>query len=181
MSAVHVKRQDGYRGDGYYDTWWYSDTAIILKWAILAGIVILFLVFFVGSYLHARRRMRKGNPPLPYHRWLVPRAQRARFEPHLAHPDRHAFYQSHQSPYGQAYTMYPVPPPAYNPDFAPPPHYQPPIGASKTDPSQAYNRGMPAAGESSMAGQQVGVTPAAASTSTPPVQAHGTGSTNPYR
>ena len=29
---------------------------------------MLFLVIFVGGYWHAQRRMRKGLPPLAYHR-----------------------------------------------------------------------------------------------------------------
>ncbi|KAI9680054.1 MAG: hypothetical protein M1817_005070, partial [Caeruleum heppii] len=68
----------------------------------------------------------------------------------------------------------------YNPNLAPPPHYQPPVGATKADPSQTY-AGMPPAGESSTSGQQNGVVPSAGPTAAAPVQSHGTGNTNPYR
>jgi hypothetical protein len=46
------------------DWWWTSPTAYAVKWGIIAGIFILFLVFFLGGYLHARRRMKRGG----YHR-----------------------------------------------------------------------------------------------------------------
>jgi len=43
-------------------------TAYAIKWAILAGIILLCLAFLVGGHIHARRRMEKGLPPLPYHK-----------------------------------------------------------------------------------------------------------------
>ena len=52
-------------GSGY---WWYSPTAIIVKWSIFGFIVLLFLLWFGGGYMHAQRRLKKGLPPLTYHR-----------------------------------------------------------------------------------------------------------------
>ncbi|KAI9828647.1 MAG: hypothetical protein M1832_001750 [Thelocarpon impressellum] len=116
--------------------WWDTSTAIFVKWAVLAAIFIAFVAFFVFASIHAQRRMKKGLPPLPYHRWLTSRHQRSRFEPQMAppHQAQHGFYQ----PQGDGYNMHPVPPPAYNPNLAAPPTYQPPTGASKAAPSQQF-------------------------------------------
>jgi hypothetical protein len=43
-------------------------TAVAIKWSIIGAILVLFLVFFLGAYYHAQRRMKKGLPPLAYHR-----------------------------------------------------------------------------------------------------------------
>lgn len=72
--------------------------------------------------------MRKGLPPLAYHRvssmsfalgkqqtepfqWLLPRSQRARYEPRFSDPrGQFSFYQAHGG-YGNSYGMHTVPPP----------------------------------------------------------------------
>lgn len=71
------------------DWWWYSpvslwiwhtrelsantrQTAAAIKWSIVGAIFVLFLVLFVGGYWHAQRRMKKGLPPLAYHRVRSP-------------------------------------------------------------------------------------------------------------
>ncbi len=127
-------------------------------------------------WFHANQRIKKGLTPLKYHRvpphlkqllwssiltrdkqWLLPRHKRAQFgEPHLAQPeDNFTFYQHAQQPYPGSYGMQPVPPPAYNPNFAQPPVYsggpaQPPNPAKVDpfrDPPQHTNgegSGMPA-------------------------------------
>ena len=41
---------------------------IIIKWLVAGGIIVFFLVWFIGGYLHAKRRVRKGLKPLCYHR-----------------------------------------------------------------------------------------------------------------
>ena len=43
-------------------------TAFIIKWVITALILLALALFFIGGYLHAQRRMKKGLPPLRYHR-----------------------------------------------------------------------------------------------------------------
>jgi hypothetical protein len=68
-----IVRRDGGSGNGQTDDlgadwWWTSPTAYAVKWGIIAGIFILFLVFFLGGYLHAQRRMKRGLAPLGYHR-----------------------------------------------------------------------------------------------------------------
>ncbi|KAK6398116.1 hypothetical protein LTR65_003196 [Meristemomyces frigidus] len=88
------------------------------------------LLFFVGGYYHARRRLSKGLPPLPYHRWMV---QRRTCEPNG--------YAQYQQP-GQTYMMsdYAPAPPAYSSAEMPPPVYQPPEGGSKIMADQSYRQ-----------------------------------------
>ncbi|KAJ9615753.1 hypothetical protein H2200_001830 [Cladophialophora chaetospira] len=147
-----TKRQDN--GDkntvcDFYGCYSYSPAAFAIKWAIVAAIFLLFSLYFVGGYLHAQRRMKKGLPPLAYHRWLVTRRQKAAF---VAQYPQHAhlfpFYRAQQAqagPYGYGYNqgqayqmggMYGAPaPPAYNePDYVP--AYP---GPNKVDPNQHYN------------------------------------------
>ncbi|KIV89768.1 hypothetical protein PV10_07147 [Exophiala mesophila] len=131
----------------YYDDgpgWWYSDTAYIIKWSVIAFLVIACLAFFLGAYLHARRRMAKGQPPLRYHRWLVPRRSRYAFaQAHPEHAHHFSFYRNARpgqygyAP-GQTYQMghYGAPPPAYHePEYVP---VYTPAAPNKTDPNQTY-------------------------------------------
>lgn len=43
-------------------------TGEIIKWSVLAGIFLFFMAWFIGGYMHAKRRMRKGLPLKAYHR-----------------------------------------------------------------------------------------------------------------
>ena len=38
-----------------------------IRWAVLTGIILLFVVWLVGGYFHAQRRIRNGKRPLAYH------------------------------------------------------------------------------------------------------------------
>ncbi|KAI5846886.1 hypothetical protein BZA05DRAFT_129534 [Tricharina praecox] len=135
-------------GDGSRtESWYFTEQATAIKYGILFGLLSLgFLVIF-GSWMHARQRMRKGQPPLPYHRWLVPRMYRARFEPHLRVPEANFSFYEHDERHrggggggvggygggsggggggggaGDGYDMHAVPPPVYNPHLAQPPAY----------------------------------------------------------
>ncbi|KAL2444217.1 hypothetical protein ABEF95_015941 [Exophiala dermatitidis] len=141
---------------GVYDTdyyWWYSPTAYAIKWAVIATLLVALALYLIGGYLHAKRRMRKGLPPLAYHRWLVSRRQRMAFaHQHPQYANQFSFYRNQNTPYGygqgrqtpyayghgQAYPMgaYGPPPPAYGePDYVP--AYTPPAG-NKVDPDQNY-------------------------------------------
>ncbi|KAF2442437.1 hypothetical protein P171DRAFT_433930 [Karstenula rhodostoma CBS 690.94] len=125
----------------FRDGFWYSDTGIIVKWAILASFFLFFFAWFLGGYLHAKARLRKGKPLLAYHRWLVSYQDRKRYGQTMQ--NQYSYYA--QPPYAQqqqAYTPRPdgtwtEPPPVYNGDA--PPGYMPPPppGASKMDPNQA--------------------------------------------
>ncbi|KAL9595793.1 MAG: hypothetical protein Q9179_004847 [Wetmoreana sp. 5 TL-2023] len=136
------KRDDGW-DDGYDNNgnWWYSDTAEAIKWAVVAAIFLAVVLFFVGGYFHAKRRIRRGQPPLPYHR-------RTRYPP----AQQFTFYRHQQGPYEM--NPYPPPPPAYHSDMPPPPQYEPPQGGSKINPDQSYTAPPepPPAAEASAAG-----------------------------
>jgi hypothetical protein len=41
---------------------------MIIKWAILGTLFALFMLWFIGGYIHARRRLKAGKPLLAYHR-----------------------------------------------------------------------------------------------------------------
>jgi len=144
MAFVLDKRQSTNSGgdsvESNNNAWnWYSPTAEAIKWAVLAVIFLVFFGWFLGGYLHAQRRMKKGLPLLAYHRWLVPRTQRARY---LQPQNQFSFYQV-QNDNGEAYGMHPYAPPAYNTYHVPPPTYQPPVGSSKVDHDQDYARPPP--------------------------------------
>ncbi|KAL9005204.1 MAG: hypothetical protein Q9188_002003 [Gyalolechia gomerana] len=159
---VYLGKRQGWENDsdGYDDAgWWYSDTAEAIKWAIVAAIFLAIILFFAGGYFHAQRRMKKGQAPLRYHRWLLPRSQRLRYAP----PQQFTFYHHQQNPYEMQ--PYPPPPPAYHHNaMPPPPQYEPPQGASKTNPDQQYTAppGPPLAfpaGEASRSGPVSPVSP----------------------
>ncbi|KAM5355498.1 hypothetical protein ACJ41O_002144 [Fusarium nematophilum] len=126
-------------------TWWYSDTGYIVKWTILAVIVLLFTVWIVAGYWHAKRRIQKGLRPLAYHRCFVSRRMMARVDPRYAYPPQ-PYYAQYPPPqdgyqYGQpgGYPMYSMPPPVYDPS-RPPVYEGPPEGGSKIDPAQGQAR-----------------------------------------
>ncbi|KAI7360065.1 hypothetical protein KC320_g37 [Hortaea werneckii] len=48
-----------------------------VRYTIVGLLFAALLLFFVGGYFHARRRLQKGLPPLSYHRWMVGRAYRS--------------------------------------------------------------------------------------------------------
>jgi hypothetical protein len=41
---------------------------IIIKWIILGVFFAVFMLWFVGGYIHAKQRLKKGLPLLRYHR-----------------------------------------------------------------------------------------------------------------
>ncbi|KAI9813145.1 MAG: hypothetical protein M1827_004366 [Pycnora praestabilis] len=170
------KRQVFYGDDGSYGnySWWYTPTAEAIKWAVVAAIVVLFLLVFVGGYYHAQRRIKKGLPPLAYHRWLLPQHQQANVE---QRNPQNQFSNCRLD--GNGYGMHAYPPPAYNPDYAPPPTYQPPTDPrfTKVAPSQIHGGIPPPASEPSNVGQQSGID----YSPTAPIEAHSTGTTNPFR
>ena len=105
-------------------------TGLAVRYAIVVFFLLLILAFFCFGYAHAQRRMRRGQDPLPYHRWLVGRRHYARYNSNYAPHD--SYYQSGAVPMQN----YAPPPPAYN-QWDAPPQYQPPPGASKVMASQS--------------------------------------------
>ena len=116
------------------------------RYGIVAILFALVVLFFAGGYYHAQRRLRRGQPPLPYHRWMVRRRQQ-----YYPPQPRYGWPTDPNAPaHGPSYGMegYPPPPPAYTNAEVPPPVYQPPQGATKAMADQNFaqtNR----AGESS--------------------------------
>lgn len=115
-----------------------QQTAFIIKWVVTAVIVIGLLAFFLGGYFHAQRRMKKGLPPLRYHRWMISRRQREQWFPQQ---NQRVYY--HNAAYGHGPAMplnnYGPAPPAYGEnDYVPP--YAPPQGGSKVNPDQSYQQ-----------------------------------------
>lgn len=117
--------------------------------AVVFGVVVVFLFF---SYFHAQRRLRKGLAPLSYHRWLVSRRQYGSYPsqnqyPHYNGPPQQGYPMNgwwNQQPAQQ----FQPPPPAYNQMDAPP-VYQPPAGASKAMANQHIQSVVADAGEGS--------------------------------
>lgn len=115
-----------------------------VRYAIIALIFIAIALLLFGAYFHAQRRIRKGLPPLAYHRWLISRRRRATPYPQQ---NNYAYYQQHDPAYPpqQGYPMqnmgnhgnaeFQPPPPAYG-NWEAPPVYQPPQGASKVAANQ---------------------------------------------
>nr|POE49405.1 hypothetical protein CFP56_50322 [Quercus suber] len=134
---------DNINGDSPGDdqgSWWWSPAGFTVRYIIVAVVFGALLLFFVGGYYHANRRVRKGLAPLPYHRWMVQRrvwGNEPRYNQYAQYPARFASQGPEQ---GQTYRMegYAPPPPAYNSELAPPPAYQPPQGGSKVMADQSY-------------------------------------------
>ncbi|KAH6669441.1 hypothetical protein B0J14DRAFT_517698 [Halenospora varia] len=130
--AVIQERQTFVTSDGQVfvengHSFWWTREGQIVRWSIFFGIFFLFLAYMIIGYWHAKRRINKGLKPLGYHRWLLNRQQRARYDP---------AYQNPSVYYNQYDMQANMPPPMYNPNAQMPPVYQPPAGATKVDPSQ---------------------------------------------
>jgi hypothetical protein len=69
---------------------WYSPAAYVVKWSVLLSIFITFFLWITIGYYHARQRLKRGLPPLAYHRWLVPRSKRYAQPPQENRPE---YYQ----------------------------------------------------------------------------------------
>ena len=116
------------------------------RYAIAAILFAAILAFFVGGYYHAKRRLRNGQQPLAYHRWMVRRRQ-VYYPPQPRYDPNAPGYGPNQGPsYGME--AYAPPPPAYNNAEVPPPVYQPPQGATKAMADQNFTQ-TNRAGESS--------------------------------
>ncbi|KAL1657183.1 hypothetical protein SLS61_000225 [Didymella pomorum] len=113
---------------------------MIIKWAILGSLFAFFMLWFIGGYIHAKRRLKAGKPLLGYHRFLVSWQERKRYG-QANIPQNHFTFYNPQNPYAaqQPYQQrqdgaWPEPPPMYNGDA--PPVYGAPPGATKTNPNQ---------------------------------------------
>jgi len=102
-----------------------SQTGLAVRYIIVVTLFVLVILFLLGGYIHAQRRIRAGLPPLAYHRWLV-RRQQARWT-----AQAHYNPEPHGQPGSYPMQNFQPPPPAYN-QWDAPPVYQPPAGGSKT-------------------------------------------------
>jgi hypothetical protein len=50
----------------------YEQKGIIIKWIIFGVFFGVFMLWFVGGYIHAKQRLKKGLPLLGYHRVRIP-------------------------------------------------------------------------------------------------------------
>ncbi|RGP68461.1 ubiquitin- ligase sel1 [Fusarium sporotrichioides] len=121
--------------------WWYSTEGYIVKWTILAVIVLLFTLWIVGGYWHAKKRIQKGLRPLAYHRCFVSRSMMAQVDPRYAYPPNTYYYAPPNGYQGQpgGYAMHSMPPPPVYDPSRPPMYDESPNGA-KIDPSQGQQR-----------------------------------------
>lgn len=129
---------------------WYTEKGMIIKWSILGGLFLFFMLWFFGGYIHAKRRLKAGKPLLKYHRFLVGWNERKRYG---QTPQNHFTFYSTQNPYQQRpgaapYQQrqdgsWPEPPPMYNGTDAPPQYFAPPPpGATKMNPNQQAGQQM---------------------------------------
>ncbi|XMA18456.1 hypothetical protein WAI453_011247 [Rhynchosporium graminicola] len=167
---------DGFIYDDRRSFWWTRDGQIV-RWSVFFGLFTLLLAYMIGGYWHAKKRLSKGLAPLRYHRWLLSRRDRARYDPTYQTP---AVYYNQYPPQQQGqYGMHPMPPPLYNTADLPP-TYQPPAGATKIDPSQW--RAEPTRRPADTTGEPSPAYDAPPGPPTATVQANHTGaSNNPYR
>ncbi|KUI57099.1 hypothetical protein VP1G_04405 [Cytospora mali] len=194
MYAYLVHRQtsgtttdDDYFGVENDVPFWYTKDGYIVKWVVFLTLLVTFTAWVTIGHIHARRRLRKGLPPLAYHRWLVPRAALARVDPRYAYPppppgnNTNYYYRpGYQNQYDPSYNMQnmPPPPPMYDPNAPRPPMYEGPQGSSKTAPNQDYEApsGPPPTQQQQQAAPAETTTAAAQ-----PVGRNDTGSSNPFR
>lgn len=47
------------------DVW---QKGMIIKWVTLGSLFAFFMLWFIGGYIHAKRRLKAGKPLLGYHR-----------------------------------------------------------------------------------------------------------------
>ncbi|KAF1932307.1 uncharacterized protein M421DRAFT_1952 [Didymella exigua CBS 183.55] len=120
---------------------WYSEKGMIIKWTILGSLFGLFMLWLVGGYVHAKRRLKAGKPLLAYHRFLVSWQERKRYGQEGTPQNHFTFYNAQnpytaQPPYQQRQDgSWAEPPPLYNGDA--PPVYGAPPGASKVSADQS--------------------------------------------
>ncbi|KAK4201773.1 hypothetical protein QBC40DRAFT_48579 [Triangularia verruculosa] len=137
-----TRDEDGYliSSDTCYVSFWNTKTGIIVKWSLFLGILVFFALYLLIGYIHARKRVQAGLPPLGYHRFLVDRATLAQVDPRYRYPQSSftpytPYNQGYPNGNGDGYQYYHMqgmpPPPVYDPNAPRPPVYEPPAGATK--------------------------------------------------
>lgn len=146
----------------------HGQTAVAIKWAFIGAVFLLFLLWFVGGYYHAQRRIKRGLPPLRYHRvcsqrWAIDRHSLKFCSSSSQHDsarctcaDRNSVAITHntmatvkatpckhirhhlQVRFKTWYLKYEADSTAYHTENIPPPSYQPPQGGTKVNPTQEW-------------------------------------------
>ncbi|KAK3301013.1 uncharacterized protein B0H64DRAFT_29208 [Chaetomium fimeti] len=118
-----------------YVPFWSTRTGTIVKWSLFLGIIVAAGLYLLVGYVHAQKRIKKGLPPLSYHRFLVSRATLARVDPRYRPVQPGAVYIPTAAERNY-YDMQAMPPPVYDPNAPRPPMYEPPSGSTKIEPYQ---------------------------------------------
>lgn len=186
--------EDGYIDENScYVPFWSTRTGTIVKWSLFLGIIVITALYLLVGCVHAQKRIKKGLPPLGYHRFLVSRAVLARVDPRCRPAQPGAVYYPTAAERNY-YDMQAMPPPVYDPNAPRPPMYEPPVGSTKFEPNQ-QQQGVqqsqpptegrfeygPPPGSPPMPGpsQETYAPPPGPPPST--VRPQGTGNTNPFR
>ncbi|KAL1841258.1 hypothetical protein VTJ49DRAFT_7260 [Mycothermus thermophilus] len=161
--------------DDCYMSYWSTKEGMIVKWSLFLGFIVACLLYLLIGYIHAHQRIKKGLPPLSYHRFLISRDVLARVDPrYRPPPPPHPYARPSSSgsasnryypwaPGPQYVDMYAMPPPMYDPNAPRPPKYEPPApapasaatAASESDP-KVESSSQPSQGQ----GQPAGAPPA---------------------
>lgn len=59
---------DGEAVNGLFTRFFFLQAASAIKWAIMGAVFLIAILWSMGGYYHAQRRMKKGLRPLAYHR-----------------------------------------------------------------------------------------------------------------
>lgn len=63
------RTEDGFIDeDSCYVPFWSTKTGVIVKWSLFLAICVAFGLYLLIGYIHAKKRIQKGLPPLGYHR-----------------------------------------------------------------------------------------------------------------
>ncbi|KAL2270067.1 hypothetical protein VTJ83DRAFT_2251 [Remersonia thermophila] len=149
FSILHRRYEDCRKDVGFlddddddecYGSFWSSKEGMIIKWSLFLGFIVACLLYLLIGYIHAHHRIKKGLPPLSYHRFLISRDVLARVDPLYAPPPPRPYGRPASSasasnvyypwaPGPQYVDMYAMPPPMYDPNAPRPPKYEPPAPA----------------------------------------------------
>jgi len=64
-----TQTEDGFIDeDSCYVPFWSTKTGVIVKWSLFLAICVAFTLYLLIGYIHAKKRIQRGLPPLSYHR-----------------------------------------------------------------------------------------------------------------
>lgn len=122
--------------NGRFIPFWYSRTGVIVKWSVFLGLFTILSLYLLFGYMHAKRRLKRGQLPAKGTRWLCNRSELARVDPRYAVAAQPRGYYTYRPDQYNMQPNMPPPPPMYDPGAPRPPIYDGPQGGSKVDPAQ---------------------------------------------